>query len=210
MALFNAASGTGRAVGPHGRAIARQPPGGSANNKKGTRMEAIDCMLTRRSCRSFNDTPVPAETVDKIVEAGRFAANGMGKQAVTFVVVTDPETVAQLSAMNAKIMGTGIDPFYGGKTVVVVLADAEAHTCVEDGSLAMGNLMNAAHALGVESIWIHRAQEEFESEEGRAFLAKWGLPADGSLRGVGHCVLGYSDKPAADPKPRRENVVYVK
>ena len=173
-------------------------------------MEAIDALMTRRSCRAFNDTPVPAETVDKIVEAGRYAANGMGKQAVTFVVVTDPDTVAQLSHMNAQIMGAEIDPFYGGKTVVITLVDTAVGTCVEDGALAMGNLMNAARALGVESIWIHRAKQEFESEEGKALLAKWGLPADGSLRGIGHCVLGYSDKPDAAPKPRRDNVVYVK
>ena len=173
-------------------------------------MDALECMTTRRSCRSFNDQPVPAETVEKIVEAGRFAANGMGKQAATFVVVSDPETVATLSRMNAQIMGTQIDPFYGGKTVVVVLVDSSVGTCVEDGALAMGNLMNAANALGVQSIWIHRAKEEFESEEGKALLAKWGLPADGSLRGVGHCVLGYSDKPATEAKPRRDNVVYVK
>ena len=81
---------------------------------------------------------------------------------------------------------------------------------MEDGALAMGNLMNAAHALGVDSCWIHRAREEFESEEGRALLASWGLPSDGSLRGVGHCILGYAASPAGEAKPRRDNVVYVK
>ena len=173
-------------------------------------MEAIETMLTRRSCRSYNDKPVDEDALAKIIEAGRFAANGMGRQAVTFVAVTDPATVAQLSHMNAQIMGTDIDPFYGAHAVVVVLVDSSVPTCVEDGALAMGNLMNAAHALGVESCWIHRAKEEFESEEGRELLAKWGLPSDGSLRGVGHCILGYSDAPATEAKPRHENVVYVK
>ena len=173
-------------------------------------MEAIETMLTRRSCRSYNDKPVDEDALAKIIEAGRFAANGMGRQAVTFVAVTDPATVAQLSHMNAQIMGTDIDPFYGAHAVVVVLVDSSVSTCVEDGALAMGNLMNAAHALGVESCWIHRAKEEFESEEGRELLAKWGLPSDGSLRGVGHCILGYSDAPATKAKPRRENVVYIK
>lgn len=173
-------------------------------------MEAIETMLTRRSCRSYNDKPVDEDALAKIIEAGRFAANGMGRQAVTFVAVTDPATVAQLSHMNAQIMDTDIDPFYGAHAVVVVLVDSSVPTCVEDGALAMGNLMNAAHALGVESCWIHRAKEEFESEEGRELLAKWGLPSDGSLRGVGHCILGYSDAPATEAKPRRKNVVYVK
>lgn len=173
-------------------------------------MDVLDALKTRRSCRAYLDRPVDAQTLDAIIEAGRFAASGMGRQPVTFVAVTDPATVKQLSRMNAQIMGVDTDPFYGAKTVVVVLVDANVPTCVEDGALAMGNLMNAAHALGVDSCWIHRAREEFESKEGRAVLASWGLPSDGSLRGVGHCILGYAAGPASEPKPRRDNVVYVK
>lgn len=132
-------------------------------------MDALDALKTRRSCRAYLDRPVDAQTLDAIIEAGRFAASGMGRQSVTFVAVTDPATVKQLSRMNAQIMGVDTDPFYGAQTVVVVLVDASVPTCVEDGALAMGNLMNAAHALGVDSCWIHRAREEFESKEGRAF-----------------------------------------
>ena len=164
-------------------------------------MDALDALKTRRSCRAYLDRPVDAQTLDAIIEAGRFAASGMGRQPVTFVAVTDPATVKQLSRMNAQIMGVDTDPFYGAQTVVVVLVDASVPTCVEDGALAMGNLMNAAHALGVDSCWIHRARE---------LLASWGLPSDGSLRGVGHCILGYAAGPVGEPKPRRDNVVYVK
>ena len=103
------------------------------------------------------------------------------------IVVQDKETIAQLSKMNAKVFGKeDMDPFYGAPTVVVVLADKNMPTCVEDGSLVMGNLMNAAYGLGVGSCWIHRAKEEFESEEGKALLKKWGV--EGDYIGVGHCI----------------------
>ena len=171
--------------------------------------EVIQTLEERRSCRKFSDRPVEDEKVERIVEAGLYAANGMGRQASHLVVVTNPDDVAQLSRMNAQIMGADIDPFYGAKTVVVVLADPAVPTCVEDGALVMGNLMNAAHALGVGSCWIHRAYEEFESNEGKALLAKWGV--EGEWRGVGHCILGYAEdggeKPAAERKAGR--VTYV-
>ncbi len=111
----------------------------------------------------------------------------------------DKETIKQLSKMNAEIMGSDTDPFYGAQTVVIVLADKNIPTYLYDGSLVMGNLMNAAEAIGVESCWIHRAKEEFESEEGKAVLKKWGI--DGDYEGIGHCVLGYGEK--APLKPRK-------
>lgn len=172
-------------------------------------METLEALTHRRSCRAFSDQPVEREKLDRIIEAGQYAPSGMGRQPVTFVAVTDPATVAELSKLNAQVMGGNGDPFYGAGTVIVVLVDTSAPTCVEDGSLAMGNLLNAAYALGVDSCWIHRAHEVFDSEAGHKLLAQWGLPADGSLRGIGHCVLGYSDKPLPQPKERRENVVYV-
>ncbi len=172
--------------------------------------EFIDTLKTRRSCRKYTSQPVEPEKLQAVVEAGLWAASGMGRQGTHLVVVTDPETVAQLSAMNAAVMGSNGDPFYGAKTVIVVLANPENNTCVEDGALVMGNLMAAAHDQGLGSCWIHRAKEEFESEEGKALLAKWGV--EGQWRGVGHCILGYADeggeKPAADRLESR--VTYVK
>ena len=105
-----------------------------------------------------------------------------------YVAVTDPATVERLSQLNAQVMGSKGDSFYGAKTVVVVLVDRSVPTHLEDGSLAMGNLLNAAYALGVDSCWIHRAHEVFDSPEGLELLTKWGLPADGSLRGIGRIV----------------------
>ena len=112
----------------------------------------------------------------------------------------------QLRRMNGAVMGNpDANPFYGAPMMILVLADKSRHTYIEDGSLVMGNLMNAAHAVGVDSCWIHRAREEFESEEGKALLAKWGI--EGDYAGIGHCILGYAEDPAPEPKPRKEGYV---
>ena len=119
-------------------------------------METIEALIHRRSCRNYSDRPVEAEKLARIIEAGQYAPSGMGRQPVTFVAVTDPVTIERLSQLNAQVMGSNDDPFYGAKTVVVVLVDRSVPTHLEDGSLAMGNLLNAAYALGVDSCWIHR------------------------------------------------------
>ena len=169
--------------------------------------EIVKSMIERRSVKAYTDEMPSQELIDQIIEAGTYAANGMGMQSAIIVEVTDKATRDQLSEMNTKIMGhEGMDPFYGAPVVLVVLADKNCRTHVYDGSLVMGNLMNAAHALGVGSCWIHRAKEEFESEEGQALLKKWGI--EGDYEGIGHCVLGYPKNPLPQAKPRKENFVY--
>ena len=150
--------------------------------------EAMKNLLERRSVRGYKKDLVPADVLDEILEAGKYAPSGMGQQKTLMVVTQDPELVAKLSRMNADVMGAKSDPFYGAPTVVIVFADSEQGTCVENGSLVMGNLMNAAHAVGVDSCWIHRAREVFDSEEGKALKAEWGVPE--SYIGIGHCVRG--------------------
>ena len=135
-----------------------------------------------------------------------FAPTGMGMQSPKIVVVQDKETIEELSKMNAKIMGVTSDPFYGALTVLIVLADKNRNTYLEDVSLVMGNLMNAAHAVGVASCWIHRAKEEFESEEGKEILKSLGI--EGDYEGIGHCILGYADGPAPKAAPRKDSYVY--
>lgn len=170
--------------------------------------EAYENLLTRRSVRAYTDKPVPRETVEAIVEAGRYAPSGMGRQPCLFVVVQDPETVKLLSRLNAAVMGTDSDPFYGASTVVMVLADRTVPTYRDDGALAMGNLMNAAHALGVDSCWIHRAREVMDGPEGAKLREKWGISPD--YEGIGHCILGYAAGELPAAKPRREgNVLWI-
>ncbi|HIT84673.1 MAG TPA: nitroreductase [Candidatus Ornithomonoglobus intestinigallinarum] len=166
--------------------------------------DALTVLKERRSCRSFDGRPVEEDKLNKILEAGMYAPTGMGRQSPVMVAVTDSDTVAELSKMNAEIMGTDGDPFYGASTVIIVLADKNIGTHVYDGALVMGNLMNAAEALGVQSCWIHRAKEEFDSPKGKAMLKKWGI--EGDYEGIGHCVLGYGEKVPA--KPRKENYIY--
>ena len=127
----------------------------------------------------------------------------MGTQASVLVAVQDPETIALMSRLNAQIMGQdGTDPFYGAPTVVVVLADGENPNWLKDGSLVMGNLMNAAASLGIGSCWINRAMELFDRPEGKELLKKWGLPE--TYRGVGNCILGYVEGDLPAPKPRKD------
>lgn len=167
--------------------------------------EVIKNMEERRSVRGYKPDMIRKEDLDTIIEAGTYAATGMGMQSPIIVAVTDKVTRDQLSAMNAKIMGTDTDPFYGAPVVLIVLADKARPTYLYDGSLVMGNLMNAAHAVGVDSCWIHRAREVFDSEEGKALKAEWGVPE--SYIGIGHCVLGYRSGEYPEAKARKDGFV---
>ncbi len=167
--------------------------------------EVLNVLKSRRSCRGFDGRPVADEQLGAILEAGKYAPTGMGRQSPVMVVVRDEATVALLSKLNADVMGNDIDPFYGAATVVVVLADRSVPTYLYDGALVMGNLMNAAEAVGVQSCWIHRAKEVFAGSAGKDLLKKWGI--EGDYEGIGHCVLGYGEKVPA--KPRKENYVYM-
>ena len=164
--------------------------------------ESIQTLLERRSVRAYLDTPVPEELLQQVLRAGVYAPSARNFQTVTLVAVTDRAVRDQLSRMNAAVMGADSDPFYGAPAVIVVLADRNLGSLVvEDGSLALGNMMNAAHALGLGSCWIHRAREEFESEEGKALLKQWGL--EGDYVGIGHCILGYAAAPLPEARERR-------
>ena len=161
--------------------------------------ETINTLLTRRSVRRYKPDQVSDELLDTVLNAGQYAASGMNSQNTVLVAVRDPETRDQLSKMNAAVMGSSNDPFYGAPCVVVVLANTTRGTWVEDGSLVIGNLMAAAHSVGLGSCWIHRAREMFDSDEGKALLKEWGLPE--TMRGVGNCILGYPNEVPGD-KPR--------
>ena len=132
----------------------------------------------------------------------------MGRQSPIIIAVTDKSLRDEIAEENRKIggWGEGFDPFYGAPVILIVLADRSAPTHVYDGSLVMGNLMNAAESLGVANIWIHRAKEEFDSEFGKKILKKLGI--EGDYEGIGHCALGYAAEPAKEAAPRKANYVY--
>ena len=161
----------------------------------------------RRSIRKYLPKQVDEEQLQAILQAGMFAPTGRGLQSPVMIVVQDKEVREKLRKMNASVMGNpDMDPFYGAPTIIVVLADKTVSTCVEDGSLVMGNLMNAAYSVGVDSCWIHRAREEFESEEGKALLKEWGVKGD--YIGIGHCILGYRDCESPVARERKANYIY--
>ena len=159
----------------------------------------MNTLLNRRSIRRYKEDQVPDELLDQVLTAGLFAPTGMNRQNIVMVAVRDKQTRDQLSRMNAAVMGSDRDPFYGAPCVIVVLGDPEIYPVVENGSLVLGNLMNGAHAVGLGSCWIHRAKQTFETEEGKALLRKWGLKEN--LVGIGNCILGYADE-SPEAKPR--------
>lgn len=170
--------------------------------------EVLKAMKERRSIRQFRPDMVSREDLDTIIEAGLYAASGMGNQATVIVAVTNRELRDRLSAVNAKLMGQGeaFDPFYGAPAVLIVLGNKKYPTFQYDGSLTMGNMMLAAHALGLGSCWIHRAKEEFETDEFKSVLSELGL--EGDFEGIGHCIVGYPAAEAPEAAPRKQGRVF--
>lgn len=170
--------------------------------------ETLKVLETRRSCRNFKPDMIKDEELKAIIKAGTYAATGMGKQSPIIIAVTDKKLRDEIMVANRKVANWGedYDPFYGAPVILIVLAKKDVPTYVYDGSLVMGNLMNAAESLGVASIWIHRAKEEFESDFGKDILKKLGITDE--YEGIGHCALGYAAEPPKEPAPRKENYVY--
>mgnify|MGYP000511612953 FL=1 len=166
--------------------------------------ETIKNLIERRSCRKYSTTQIKEEELNSVLKAGEYAPTGMGRQSPIILVLQNKEKIEKLSKLNAKIMGTDKDPFYGAPTVLIVLADKNIGTYKEDGSLVLGNLMNAAYSIGLGSCWIHRAKEEFETDEGKELLKEWNIPEN--YVGIGHCVLGYPEE-KSEAKPRKEDYI---
>ncbi len=171
--------------------------------------EILKTIKARRSCRNFKSDMLPDDIIQQICEAGSYAPTGMNRQSPVIIAVKDKALRDKLSVMNAKIMGKeDFDPFYNAPVILIVLADKSFPTYIYDGSLVMQNLMLAAESLGIGSIWIHRAKEEFASEEGKAILAELGI--EGDYEGIGHCAIGYAASEPQEASPRKENYIYYK
>ena len=167
--------------------------------------EFLDMLLTRRSVRAYKPDPVPTALLEEVLRAGTYAPTGGGRQSPVLVAVTDRAARDEISRLNAAVMGKDTDPYYGAPVLVLALADPASSTGVEDASCALENMMLAAHALGLGSVWVHREREIFDSEAGKALLRAWGLPE--TLRGVGSIALGYASGPAPVPAPRKDGYI---
>ncbi len=168
--------------------------------------ETIQNLVTRTSCKKYTGQHITRQELEMIVAAGLNAPTGRNLQTPRFVAIQDEETVAELSRRNAAVLGMGNDPFYGAKDVIIVLAKKEG-TYVYDGSLAMGNLLNAAWSMGIGACWIHRAKEVFDCAEGKALLAKWGITED--VEGIGFCILGRAAAEKAKTEIRPNRAIYL-
>ena len=169
----------------------------------------IEEIISRRSIRKYTDEPVNEDDLNRIIESGLYAASGSGKQQAIMLVVQDQAMLEKLERMNAEVVGRDpekVHNFYGAKTVIVVLAPRNNNNSVADGSLVMGNMMLAAHALGLGSCWINRARETFDTEEGKKILQD--LEIEGDYIGIGNLIVGHIAGEYPQPAPRKENRVY--
>lgn len=165
---------------------------------------STEIFTTRRSIKKYKPEQIKDCELDLILEAGTYAPTGRNKQSPIIVAVQNSELAKKLSAANAAVLGLTSDTFYGAPTVVIVFADSEHSTGFEDACLVAGNILNAAHAIGVGACWIHRAKEVFETPFGKELKKEWGVPE--SYYGVANCILGYAaETPAV--RPRKENYV---
>lgn len=169
--------------------------------------EVIKNMITRRSVRSYSSMVPGDKLIDEVVEAGLYAASGMDRQDSIIIVVKDREMRDRISKMNAAVMKRSSNPFYGAPVILIVLSNKANPNGIYDASLVLGNMMNAAHSLGLASCWIHRAKEEFESEEGKEILRKLGI--EGEYEGVGHLALGYIEGEEPPCHPRKSGRVFT-
>ncbi len=167
--------------------------------------EVLKTVKSRRSVRAYKTDAVPEEALDAILEAGTYAPTGGGRQSPTVIAVKSAEYRKQISELNAEVMGSDKDPYYGAPVIILVLADGNANTFVEDGSCVLENMMLAAASLGLGSVWVHREREIFDSEKGKKLLAEWKLPE--TLRGVGSIALGYSSAPVGKAADRKDNYI---
>ena len=169
--------------------------------------EVLQNLLTRRACRKYKPEQIKSEELDAILKAGTYAPTGMGKQSPIIVAIQDLETLKEVEKLNAAVMGNPeAKPFYGAPTVVVVFGNKELPFGVADGNLVIGNLLNAANSVGVDSCYIWRAKEVFESEDGKALKAKWNIPE--SYEGIGNVILGYGESEGKrEPIPRKDDYI---
>ena len=165
----------------------------------------LELLMTRRSVRAYKPEQITEEELDAVTKAGTYAPTGMGMQSPEIVAVQSPKYRQAVMELNKQARGGDGDPYYGAPTILLVLADPQRGTCVEDGSCVLCTMMDAAHAIGLASCWIHGEREMFQLPEGKALLREWGLSEE--LRGIGSLALGYAAGPLPQPKERKADYI---
>ena len=168
--------------------------------------ETIKVLKERRSIRKYKDIQITEEELNTILDCGMYAPSGKNRQSGLIVVIQNKELISKIAKINASFVNkVGLNPFYDAPTLIIVFADKNISTYIQDGSAIITNMLNAAYSIGVSSCWIHRAKETFETEEGKKLLQEWGIPSN--YEGIGNCVLGYADCENPKPLPRKDNYV---
>lgn len=165
--------------------------------------EVLESLLSRRSCRAYTEQKPTDEELETIMNAGLYAPTGKNMQTPIFVCVKNKSIRDELSKLNAQVMKSDADPFYGAPVVIAVLSDTTSPMYVQDASLAMQNLMLAAHSIGLATCWINRGFEVFRTEEGKKLKKEWNIPD--SFEGVAFCIVGHAKNDLPKPAPRRQN-----
>lgn len=168
----------------------------------------IDNIKTRRSVRKYKPDMIDRRLIESVMDAGLYAACGMGVQNTKIIAITEKALKDEISDLNRRIGGwkEGMDPFYGAPIILLVIAKKDRPQRVYDGSLVLGNMMLAAHSLGLGTCWIHRAKEEMETDFGRKLLDRLGI--EGEWEGIGHLALGEVDGNYPKTAPRDKDRTY--
>lgn len=168
--------------------------------------DIIKQLKRRRSVKSFSDKMPSDDLLKEIAEAGSNAPSGMNRQPAIILVIKNKDLIDRIEKLNRQISGRSTNQFYNAPVLMVVLVDRSVSTRVYDGSLVMGNLLNAADACGLGACWIHRAKEVFDTNEGKDILKEIGV--EGDYEGIGNCVIGYPSGKYPDVKPRKDKFIY--
>ncbi len=182
--------------------------------------ETLQTILQRRSIRSYKQEQIKDSELQAIIEAGRFAPSARNQQSWHFTVVQNQALLGRINKilqvvflhsgdplLEERAKAENFSPFYHAPTLIIVSADEKAIAPQADASLALGNLLLAAHALGVGSCWIHSLRFLFSTEEGRALNKELGIPAGYTIVGSG--AFGYHAGEAPAAAPRREGTVTI-
>lgn len=183
-------------------------------------MNIIDCINTKRSVRSYKDEQIPTEIITELLTLGTKASTGSGEEPWGFVVLRNKEEINELSERTKSYLlehfesypylhqyiGWLENPKYSvfnhANTMVVIYGNTNSHWYVYDGSLAAGNIMLAAHSMGIGTCWIGFAEHTLNTEE---FKKKYGVPEDYDL--VCPMTLGYR-KGNLNPPTRKTPLIF--
>ena len=168
---------------------------------------ALENILTRNSVRSFEKRPVEEEVLKQVMQAAVSAPTAMNRQTFEFVVIENPDVIAELAKEVGKVIGNEAYNFYEPAALVLAANDRESRHGEADCTCAMENILLAAHALGLGAVWIDQLRGNSDVPGIRALLTRFGLPEKDIVWGT--VAMGYPAAPGT-PQERTAKVHYVR